>query len=216
MTWTILETIKKQHRKYYKVQCVCGYIGERRADFVDSNRSTECKVCSAKRTASLFGMPSNFKGIEMFSKTHFSTIKYGALRRNISFNVTQEFLWDLFLKQNKKCALTGITLTLVPDIKNTNPNWSLITASLDRIDSSKDYTEDNVQWIHKEINRLKNNYSQDDFINMCSLVVRHVNPDLSVVNANIVTTKEQRLESEEATNNLSTSAQHPTKDEDIV
>lgn len=209
MTWTILESIKKNKRTYYKVQCNCGYIGERRKDWVDSKRTIMCKSCSAKRTASIYGMPSSFKGIGGVSKTHYSAIKTGAHRRNIDFNVSIEFLWNLYLKQNKQCALTGVDITLVPKIKNSNVNWDIINASLDRIDSSKGYEEDNVQWVHKEINRFKNKYNMIDFLTMCSLVVHHVNPDPSTLNSKLVGVKEQRLDGEELTNKPSTSAQHP-------
>ena len=209
MTWTILESIKKNNRTYYKVQCNCGYVGARRKDWVDSGRTTECKSCSAKRTASRYGTPSRFKGVGGLSMTHYSAIRNGAERRNIPFEVSIDFLWSLYIKQNGKCALTGVDITLVPKIKNSNVDWDIISASVDRIDSTRGYTEDNVQWVHKEINRFKNSYSLVDFLTMCSLVVHHVNPDPSTLNANLVGVKEQRLEGEYASNNPSTSAQQP-------
>ena len=42
--------------------------------------------------------------------------------------------------------------------------------SLDRIDSLKGYAIDNVQWVHKDINKMKNIHSQPAFINICKLV----------------------------------------------
>ena len=155
MTWTILETIYKDKRKQYKVRCDCGYIGLRESRNVDSGRSTKCKSCSAKQTAKIHGMPSGFKGVGGLSYTHYSSIKYGEKKRGIPFNVSIDFLWELYLKQGKKCTLTGLEITLVPAIKNSNVDWSIITASLDRIDSSHGYEENNVQWVHKEINRFK-------------------------------------------------------------
>jgi hypothetical protein len=47
------------------------------------------------------------------------------------------------------------------------------TASLDRIDSSKGYCEDNVQWVHKDINRMKNTFDQDYFISLCKLIAEN-------------------------------------------
>jgi hypothetical protein len=47
---------------------------------------------------------------------------------------------------------------------------NLTTASLDRIDSSKGYIEGNVQWIHKHINKMKNNFNESYFIEICKKI----------------------------------------------
>lgn len=215
---TILEEVNHNKRWMFKTQCDCGKIEIKRKDWVISGRTTSCKSCASKRTALKYPPPVNFKGLGGLSKTHFSSIKHGAVKRNIPFDLTLEYLWELYENQHGCCALTGLPLVLVPEIKNSNVNWDIITASVDRIDSSLGYTIGNVWWVHKEVNRLKNNYSLQELIYWCSLIVNtHGNPDPSVVNANQVTTKEQRLDGEEATDNPSTSAQHPTnEDEDIV
>jgi hypothetical protein len=41
------------------------------------------------------------------------------------------------------------------------------TASLDRIDSKKGYTTDNIRWVHTMVNMCKNKYREEDFIKMC-------------------------------------------------
>jgi len=87
-------------------------------------------------------------------------------RHKIDYDLTIEKAWDLFLKQNRKCALSGISLYF-GNTPTTN------CASLDRIDSSKGYTIDNVQWVHKHINFMKRNYSQDYFIEMCKKVAEY-------------------------------------------
>lgn len=48
------------------------------------------------------------------------------------------------------------------------------TASLDRIDSSKDYTIGNVQWIHKSINLMKNVIPQDIFVEWCVKIANNM------------------------------------------
>ena len=45
-----------------------------------------------------------------------------------------------------------------------------ITASLDRIDSSKGYIEGNVQWVHKSVNIMKCDFSSDIFIGICNQI----------------------------------------------
>jgi hypothetical protein len=87
-----------------------------------------------------------------------------------------EFLWDLFLKQNKKCAISGIDIVL-------NTRWSeqnkgkfteiIQTASLDRIDNSKGYTKNNVQWVHKDINFMRGGLAVNDFVFFCKKVAEN-------------------------------------------
>ena len=48
------------------------------------------------------------------------------------------------------------------------------TASLDRIDSSKGYTIDNIQWLHKDINKMKWDFSQEKFLELCKKIVNNL------------------------------------------
>ena len=50
----------------------------------------------------------------------------------------------------------------------------LQTASLDRIDSTKGYSKDNIQWVHKDINCMKMDFSQQYFIDLCVKVAKNV------------------------------------------
>lgn len=99
----------------------------------------------------------------------FNIIKRGADKRNIEFNITIEYVWNLFLKQNRKCALSGVDICFNQIENGTNQQ----TASLDRIDSLKGYTEDNVQWVHKIVQKLKWDFPEKDFINWCSLIANN-------------------------------------------
>lgn len=86
-------------------------------------------------------------------------------RKSKKLTITIEYAWDLFLSQARRCALSGLELTF-PKVSK-DKNW---TASLDRIDSSKGYIEGNVQWVHKDINIMKNKFNQDHFIKLCNNV----------------------------------------------
>jgi hypothetical protein len=77
-------------------------------------------------------------------------------------NEEQSYLADLLIEQDFKCALTGWDIEAMKVQVNT--------ASLDRIDSSKGYIEENVQWVHKMVNMSKQSYSQEEFIEMCKAV----------------------------------------------
>jgi hypothetical protein len=71
-----------------------------------------------------------------------------------------QFLIDLWYSNDGKCAITGLQMN--------HKTGNLYTVSVDRIDSTKSYTKDNVQLICKGINFLKNKHTQDetiDFLN---------------------------------------------------
>jgi hypothetical protein len=78
-------------------------------------------------------------------------------------------VWDLFLKQDRRCALSGVVLCFCPTRKEKH----LTTASLDRINSNDGYIAGNVQWIHKDLNKMKSDFSEDRFIELCGLVSTH-------------------------------------------
>ncbi|WP_238595034.1 hypothetical protein, partial [Nocardia seriolae] len=45
--------------------------------------------------------------------------------------------------------------------------------TLDRIDSSKGYAIDNVQWVHKDVNMIKWELSEEVFLATCLEIVNH-------------------------------------------
>jgi dCMP deaminase len=104
-----------------------------------------------------------YKGYENLSGKYWYDIKYNAKKRGISFSdkLTIKYAWDLFIKQNKKCALSGLDIELYPDIKTRN------TASLDRINNSKGYSKCNIQWLHKSVNTLKYKMTNEETIELC-------------------------------------------------
>ena len=88
-------------------------------------------------------------------------------RKPIELSITIEYAWDLFLKQDKRCALSGMPLWF----RNTSTMQNSQTASLDRIDSSLGYVEGNVQWVHKDVNKMKNSFNQEYFLSLCRSIV---------------------------------------------
>jgi hypothetical protein len=83
--------------------------------------------------------------------------------RKINLEITPDDIYEKYTQQNKKCALSGLDLSLTFDAK-TN------TVSVDRIDSKKHYTKDNIQIVHKIINQCKMDLSDCDFYKFCKSV----------------------------------------------
>ena len=110
----------------------------------------------------------SFKGYEDIRSLFFKKLRSSAKRRKIVLSITIKDLWDLYTKQNKMCALTGLPIMFGRcDMKQET------TASVDRIDSKLGYTIDNIQLVHKDINIMKNSFSVDYFVNLCRMVVEN-------------------------------------------
>ena len=126
-----------------------------------------CPKCFMQRNRG--NTKGNWKGFGEISGDHWSVIKRAAKLRNLEFDISIKEAWELFLSQNKKCALTGWPLNMH---ESGSGKW---TASLDRIDSSIGYIPGNVQWLHNDINKMKLHHSTQRFYEICNSVVEHAN-----------------------------------------
>ncbi|MEK6862457.1 MAG: hypothetical protein AABY07_10945 [Nanoarchaeota archaeon] len=109
----------------------------------------------------------NWNGIGDIHGTYFANIRENAKKRKLDIQITIEEIWDKFLEQDGKCALSGVNIYFGKLLKDET------TASLDRIDSNKGYTLNNIQWIHKDLNQMKMEFPQDKFFNWCKLITQH-------------------------------------------
>lgn len=155
----------KHFKHYYECICDCGATTEKQRSNLITNHTTSCGCLKKRR-----GVKNPcWDGHGEISGRFWTHIKGHAEVRNLPFEVTIEEGWKLFLGQERKCALSGLTLEMSSH-KNNGKYFSLRTASFDRIDSMKGYTLDNCQWIHKDINKMKMNMNEKRFIEFCSLV----------------------------------------------
>jgi hypothetical protein len=114
--------------------------------------------------------PGNYRGYEEITGSHWGRIRKRASSKGYPFEISIEYAWEVFLKQGRRCAITGVEIVFSRRVKE----WRFTqTASLDRVDSSKGYVEGNVQWVHKDINVMKNSHAQDEFVEWCKKVVDH-------------------------------------------
>lgn len=163
-----LGTPKKEangsNRQTYDVKCkLCGDISNvLRQNLIRDSRKC-CKNCMKVGQTNIL-----WKGYKDLSMTFFHDIRNGAIGRNLEFNVTIEELWYLYEKQNKKCNLSGVDIDF--DIETSAWKGRKPTASLDRIDSKKGYTIENIQWLHEHVNWMKQDFSQIEFIEWCKRV----------------------------------------------
>jgi len=117
------------------------------------------------------GCSRRYKCLNDISYIYYQKIYTRAQKKNLQFDLTIEFLQELLEKQNYKCALSGIPIILSKNFYNQRKKTEQ-TGSLDRIDSKKGYVENNVQWVHKDINKMKMNLSQKRFFELCDNVTQ--------------------------------------------
>lgn len=111
-----------------------------------------------------------YNGYGELSGSYWTRVIRGAKSRNLAVEVTIQQAWELFLSQDGKCALTGQPIHIARDLTRKRKTH---TASFDRIDSSRGYTLDNVQWVHRDVNRLKNKFSEGFLLAMAKQLLEH-------------------------------------------
>jgi len=153
----------KNGHKFWKCKCDCGKISYVPTGRLNSGHSKSCG-CGIAESA----IRRQWKGYGEISKSFWTRIKKNASVRKLKFKITIEEIWNLFLKQNRKCKLSGIKLCFPSRYKLMDG-----TASLDRINSELGYTSDNIQWIHKHINKMKMELDQDYFIQICQKISQY-------------------------------------------
>lgn len=173
--------LSKDEKIKFKVRCNCGKEFFVRAWFLKSGRQKFCRECSSRN--SFWEAAKNNKrvgfcnlkhlGVGGFTKTTYSYFKRNASRRGIKWSdeLTIDYLWNLLLEQNFKCKYTNLPIQVTESRKNSNVDFEKMTASLDRIDSGKPYEIGNVQWVHKDVNRMKWAFTEDRFLQLCELVI---------------------------------------------
>ena len=161
--WTVLEgPIYKNSTAYYKIRCDCGSECLKiPSEITDPNHYFQCEKCTHKEN--LIKIKRKNGMIGDLSLTEYTRLKRSAEKRGYSFEVSIEYLWNLFQQQQQICAITG---DYIPTIKE---------ASLDRIDSSLGYIEGNVQWTTYQANVSKHTMTMEQLYVFCNKVLNHAN-----------------------------------------
>jgi hypothetical protein len=146
---------------FYECECVCGTIKSFRRCNLVGGYSNSCG-CTRHRSGADH---HSFTGFGEISGKHWSNVLAHAKRKGHTVSITIEEAWELFLEQGRRCNLSGLPIQF-DGRKRT-------TASLDRIDSELGYVPGNVQWVHKDINRMKNHFDQEYFVNICRRITRY-------------------------------------------
>ena len=145
-------------------ECICG----RRKDIAACHLVSGAIHSCGTPHPELGEHNNGWRGYGEIGRRYFEHIHHEARVRDLRFSISIRGIWKLFLKQNRRCALSGVPLTF-----ERKDGRMVGTASIDRIDSTKGYLPDNVQWVHKDINFMKRNLPEDRFLTHCRNICKH-------------------------------------------
>jgi len=149
----ILKKLKKVERFKNGLEVNCKIHGDHKKWRLHSSNNIQCQLCGSDNQRNQ-KKRNPLKFIFKHSRQH-------AKVRNREFTIELVDLENLMITQCNRCALTGI------EFHEDN------LPSIDRIDSSKGYTIDNIQFVLIKINLMKSNLHQKEFIELCTLVSNH-------------------------------------------
>ena len=166
--------------------CICCKLEKNDSDYYISKGSLigTCKICKRIQHKkwklnhqetiiaykhSVNGKKSQLK-YDSTLRSRFRKWKGNAKARNIPFDLTFKDISSM----PQVCYYSGLDLVLISNHHRT--------ISLDRLDSSKGYTKDNVVLCCGFINIAKNELSYDQFIKSCKLIVlNHEDKELTKI-----------------------------------
>jgi hypothetical protein len=149
---------------YWNCKCDCGNSKPIRGRNLVRGHTKSCGCDSHKFKAN---------GGKYLTGQEFANIRLAAKKRNIGFLITISDIEEVYERQNKRCNLTNIDIEFnkrKPYNKNEKQPIIIGNASVDRIESDKPYTKENIQILDKQVNIAKWDSVEKDFIEMCCRV----------------------------------------------
>jgi hypothetical protein len=141
---------------------------------------SQCKKCDALYAREWRKKHTNYKGSGKITKYGTDRLLASAVSNRLTdakgrikkykqppTDLTKSFLVELFKKQGGCCAISGEKLSI--------KQHQLNALSLDKINSNRAYTQDNVQWLSWKVNRAKGEMDMKEFLNMCRMITERCN-----------------------------------------
>ena len=169
-----------------KVELICEFCGNKfLRDKSEANRNkkkgrkTYCSLSCAGKLSNdhlrifdgkyVCNLKANENDLYSPFRWHLRNMK---MRKRHSCDVTLEDLKQQWEKQKGICPYTGWKLKNLINMSPKNQlSKTIDRASVDRIDSSKPYTKDNIQFVSLMAQLAKNIWSENDLLNFCESVV---------------------------------------------
>jgi hypothetical protein len=131
----------------------------------------KCHSCRKQEKGRWVEHPNYTPKLDRYWAAKMPKIRAGANPRSIMFAIESDDLLGMYLEQGGRCALTGLPFDLYGTSKKYMSGKNAAAPSVDRIDSSKHYTVDNIQIVLLAVNIMKGELPQDVFLEFCRQIV---------------------------------------------
>jgi hypothetical protein len=134
-----------------------------------SRLETRCRPCNVQRTNAKKTTDLKFY-LRVAAASHkrgFSSPRKRRLAMIADSCICTEVLYDLWVKQDGKCAVTGLPMTHISGQGRVGTNLSI-----DRIDSTAGYTRDNIRLVCSQVNLMRSSLSDSELVDWCHKVIQ--------------------------------------------
>ena len=153
----------KRHRRHYIVKCDCGNTKTVQGTLLRSGNTRSCG-CLAREAKKAKTLPENRGVINQIILQY----KRHAKDRSIDFDLSYETVDRLVRGSCHYCGVVGGNLKKTKNLKD-----GFRHNGIDRVDSSKNYTVDNVVSCCGLCNIAKRDMSSDEFIGLAKRIASH-------------------------------------------
>jgi hypothetical protein len=177
-TTTLARVLKGIKKEYYE----CLECNETNPNKFHITNKKRCKICYSKNNSIWYKSLSNDKKnnklnkIKIWQNNNIIKIrvlgaKHRAKRKNLDFDIDENYIETLLIKQNYRCLYTNVKLelTMGSDDSHINPN----TLSIDRIDPKLGYTKNNIALVSAIVNNMKNDLKETSFLEVINLIYKN-------------------------------------------
>lgn len=138
-------------------------------DYLDNKITTEeygSFVFGMRRVQQLLFL--HMQKNNMVGPGHYRSVKYDAVKRGKKWEINGTHLSNVLNQQELKCKLSGLPIR---SYYYDRYRIGVDIFSIDRVDSNKHYSPDNIQLVRSNINFAKHILTNEEFYKMCCRVV---------------------------------------------
>lgn len=136
---------------------------------IRQNRDCRCNQCKTRQRKKVESEYSAQEKLMSVLQKRWLGAKDRAQKKNIPFTITKEDLYNLWISQEGKCAISNLQMTY-----ELNEGRIYTNISIDQIQPQLGYTKDNIQLVCMAVNQLKSDFSMQEVLTVCNAVVNNL------------------------------------------